>query len=376
MSSTFDRSSGNDDRAGEPPARGVRTRMEYAPQRRPESPAREMQGTASGDASTLLGRTVAVTDIPAGAPPEQGVVLHRTLPSGAPQHVAPAPPPDAIAHTIRSHAQFGGAASPKPAPPEPRIHRLAATEPPSAADVPRRAERPTEFVDMHALRLRERPSAVQAEQPVPRRDDEVSYARPLTSEASPASRVAVQLRSDSEMRERKYSAIDPELERSIRSPVARGPLLLGACALALGLMVLSFAYKRPASAPPVGNVAAPVAAPTVRAPSLPDPLAAAAPRTGVPDSAPDNSAAPPKPLATAASAPANVAGERGGATQQSAAALYLKGQYKEALAEYRLLASAYPQVKAYAEFARILKRKLFDSCVRTQPNRREQCKQL
>jgi hypothetical protein len=81
--------------------------------------------------------------------------------------------------------------------------------------------------------------------------------------------------------------------------------------------------------------------------------------------------------ATPAETPvATQAGERGGATQQTAAALYLKGQYKEALAEYRLLASAHPEQKAYGEFARILKRKLFDTCVRTQPNRREQCKQL
>ena len=66
----------------------------------------------------------------------------------------------------------------------------------------------------------------------------------------------------------------------------------------------------------------------------------------------------------------------GGVTASSAAALYINGQYKEALAEYRLLARAYPRQRAYSELARILRRKLIETCMRTQPNQREQCKTM
>lgn len=64
------------------------------------------------------------------------------------------------------------------------------------------------------------------------------------------------------------------------------------------------------------------------------------------------------------------------ATPERAAILYIEGKYKQALAEYRLLAAAYPSQKVYSELARILKRKIVDTCLRTQPNRREQCKTL
>ena len=66
----------------------------------------------------------------------------------------------------------------------------------------------------------------------------------------------------------------------------------------------------------------------------------------------------------------------GGVTASSAAALYINGQYKEALAEYQLLGRAHPKQHVYVELARILRRKLIETCMRTQPHRREQCKTL
>jgi hypothetical protein len=66
----------------------------------------------------------------------------------------------------------------------------------------------------------------------------------------------------------------------------------------------------------------------------------------------------------------------GGVSAGSAATLYINGQYKEALAEYQLLSRAYPKQPVYRELARILRRKLIETCMRTQPNRREQCKTM
>ena len=207
----------------------------------------------------------------------------------------------------------------------------------------------------------------------------------------------VSLRSDSGMRARRGTEPDGDsndFEQSIRSPIARPVLLGGACLVAVGMIVLSLVFKPRPEATPARALQAPIATSVARTVGQASPLpgSPAQPARALPHS-PDPSApehteeaaprraaeAPPAragsvaPVATPA---VTEDGERGGATQQSAAALYLKGQYKEALAEYRLLASAYPEQKAYGEFARILKRKLFDTCVRTQPNRREQCKQL
>jgi len=74
--------------------------------------------------------------------------------------------------------------------------------------------------------------------------------------------------------------------------------------------------------------------------------------------------------------PPAVHASAGGVSAGSAAGLYINGQYKEALAEYQLLARAYPKQPVYRELARILRRKLIETCMRTQPNRREQCKTM
>ena len=59
-----------------------------------------------------------------------------------------------------------------------------------------------------------------------------------------------------------------------------------------------------------------------------------------------------------------------------AAELYIAGRYKEALAEYRMLAISHPKQKIYGDFARILRRRLVEMCVRTQPHRQTECNQL
>jgi len=74
--------------------------------------------------------------------------------------------------------------------------------------------------------------------------------------------------------------------------------------------------------------------------------------------------------------PAEPAPVQGGVTERSAATLYVNGKYKEAHAEYLLLAQAHPKQRVYAELARILRRRLIETCVRTQPHRREQCREL
>jgi hypothetical protein len=74
--------------------------------------------------------------------------------------------------------------------------------------------------------------------------------------------------------------------------------------------------------------------------------------------------------------PAEPAAAQGGVTERSAATLYINGKYKEAHAEYLLLAQAHPKQRVYAELARILRRRLIETCVRTQPHRREQCREL
>lgn len=64
------------------------------------------------------------------------------------------------------------------------------------------------------------------------------------------------------------------------------------------------------------------------------------------------------------------------ASPHTAAELYIAGRYKEALAEYRTLATLNPDVHAYTQFARILRRRLVEICVRTQPHRQTECEQL
>ena len=59
-----------------------------------------------------------------------------------------------------------------------------------------------------------------------------------------------------------------------------------------------------------------------------------------------------------------------------AVALYAEGRYKEALAEYRMLGILYPKEKIYADIARILRHRLVDTCIRTQPHREAECNQL
>jgi hypothetical protein len=64
------------------------------------------------------------------------------------------------------------------------------------------------------------------------------------------------------------------------------------------------------------------------------------------------------------------------AQPQRAAELYVEGRFKEALAEYRMLATFHPEQRIYADFARILRRRLVETCIRTQPHRQTECNQL
>lgn len=86
----------------------------------------------------------------------------------------------------------------------------------------------------------------------------------------------------------------------------------------------------------------------------------------------------PAPAPTLAPTPGETEGslENTSASPERAAILYIGGQYKEALAEYQLLALAAGPRSVYAEVTRILRRKIIDTCRRTQPQRAEQCKAL
>lgn len=174
--------------------------------------------------------------------------------------------------------------------------------------------------------------------------------------------------------------------------------LLALCLVALGLAGASFAMKTPAlteaSVAPTARRAplAPPpteATPPVRAAAEPTPRAPAAPerKSAAPDVQPIVTALPASdspgsrdtPAAQPAAAPASdKRGEerRGNPTPQSAAMLYINGNHKDALTEYRLLARMHPEQTVYAELARILRGKLYRSCIRTQPHRRDECHQL
>jgi hypothetical protein len=61
---------------------------------------------------------------------------------------------------------------------------------------------------------------------------------------------------------------------------------------------------------------------------------------------------------------------------QHAAELYQAGRYKEALAEYRMLAALHPARPAYAELARDLHRRLVAACVSARPGHLAACHEL
>lgn len=107
---------------------------------------------------------------------------------------------------------------------------------------------------------------------------------------------------------------------------------------------------------------------------LPQPVAATAPVEPLQESraaAPETAELPeaPKP----SPAPTKVAKL---ARAEIAARLYLEGRFKEALSEYRTLAVEHPEQPAYAQFARILRRRIVDTCLLTQPQRAAECEQL
>jgi hypothetical protein len=403
MSSPFDRPSGSGrpgERADEAPARAARTRMEYAPQldlRTTEPLVKGLGASApTGPVApqrshTVFGHVERAPSAPhaESTPPrglaQRAVVVRATVVSAAPPAV-----PDARRAPVPSPPVYGGAASPSAGsaprvawqePPAPQPEPVGVTQPaaprvrpdPPVAEERRaqgsllgRISQATEFVDMHAL-VKHAPSASPGQRL--RLGEDPHHAE---SSDVRAVRAPMPPRSDSGMRQRRVSAFDSDLERSIRNPVPRAVWLGGLCLLALGLMTLSFVYPSHEAPRPVANVSA-----QVSSPRSPSPSTAAAPRdTHVEPAMPAVRRPAEAALPTRTVSTETPRAELGGATQQSAAALYTKGQYKEALAEYRMLASTYPDQKVYAEFARILKRKLFDSCVRTQPNRREQCKQL
>lgn len=175
---------------------------------------------------------------------------------------------------------------------------------------------------------------------------------------------------------------------------ARGLLLFGSCIVALLLAGLTMFLRAAPSAAPPQQVAAPVRVPKrVAAPPAaevepsdehaPSPASERGEPTQAAAAADDDA---PNPSAERASAAtqlpvaeepaASVGSQRVSATPERAAILYIGGKYKEALAEYTLLAAAYPKQRVYRELARILKRKIIDTCLRTQPTRREQCAEL
>jgi hypothetical protein len=194
---------------------------------------------------------------------------------------------------------------------------------------------------------------------------------------------------------------DIDVDRVLGRSNKKVPLLAGAVAIALGLLAVSLYVKHTRDDAAAALAAAPVAAPlsadpttsSVGAPTLPEqepdqepppPRRAREARQPAPEELPaqdqelrgGREAAPETQHdATTDQAPA-VHTAAGGVTAKSAAALYINGQYKEALAEYQLLARAYPKQQVYSELARILRRKLIETCMRTQPNRREQCKSM
>jgi hypothetical protein len=139
------------------------------------------------------------------------------------------------------------------------------------------------------------------------------------------------------------------------------PLILTALGVALSLIALSIYVKSTRSVEPVPE-SAPVASNGIPAPA---PLADVETPPAQPAPQPAQQVAQPQATNSA-----------GSVTPASAAALYINGQYKEALAEYRLLARANPQQAVYGELVRILRRKLIDTCTRTQPHRREQCREI
>lgn len=187
--------------------------------------------------------------------------------------------------------------------------------------------------------------------------------------------------------------IDTNLVLGIKNP--KLPMMIAALVVALGLMAVSFAVKRSSG----GEVAvAPEAAPASPAaaagvpPQQTEPAGQESAQQAAPEqvTAREQSSTREQPStreqrrarkneplvneAPAGKAPAPHAA--GSVTATSAAALYINGQYKEALAEYRLLSRAYPREAVYGELARILRRKLIDTCLRTQPHRQEQCKEI
>jgi hypothetical protein len=153
-------------------------------------------------------------------------------------------------------------------------------------------------------------------------------------------------------------------------------LLVGVCLVVVALAGLSF--LAPGSTPSSARVAGRgPALPAQSAPKRKAPAAAVQEqRTGSQQESTTAAARAATEAVAATAPPPAKRAEHVSATPQRAAVLYIEGKYREALAEYRLLAAAYPDQRVYAELARILKRKIIDTCVRTQPNRREQCKSI
>jgi hypothetical protein len=161
---------------------------------------------------------------------------------------------------------------------------------------------------------------------------------------------------------------DDELGSNPPGKHAKLPRLLAALGLGLALLAASFFFKRApdaeVTAAPEAQVGAGIPPPQPNDPPAQEhaPAVEQAPPRGHEEPPPRDQAPAPQ-----------VAGS---VTATSAAMLYIHGQYKEALAEYRLLSRAYPREAVYGELARILRRKLIETCLRTQPHRQEQCKEI
>jgi hypothetical protein len=60
----------------------------------------------------------------------------------------------------------------------------------------------------------------------------------------------------------------------------------------------------------------------------------------------------------------------------TAAELLANGRVREALSEYRVLATLHPELGVYGEIAKILRRRLVNTCKRAQPHRQHECEAL
>jgi len=272
---------------------------------------------------------------------------------------------------------------------------------------------PTDTVDMRkllggrtpardALPLPGTASGASAEPLVPTRAPD----RPRAGSAGVASRVpAILVDTEREAPRRGGTGDAPALPKRVDK---RRLAMMVAVALAAVLLAASFALKPPfAEQTLVATPELPEASVASKTPELRRPAAPAHPAAPASTAPAAPAPEPAKPVAEAAlsgeratptaSAPAAPVAEapaparepdrareaapssepgHGQPTAQSAATLYINGNYKEALAEYRLLARAHPDHRVYRELARVLRGKLYQTCIRTQPHRREQCREI